>query len=66
LSFFPDPYFLSALRASTANEIADEERRIHTGMAADWADYRHRCGILIGLRKLDMIIDKLTEDKKGL
>jgi hypothetical protein len=61
-----DHNFAAALRGLVAEERVEEERRVSAGMAADWPDYRYRCGILAGLKKLETIIDRLTEDKKGL
>lgn len=45
-------------------EIREESGRLAKGMAADWADYKTRVGIILGLEKLKTIIDELTEDRK--
>lgn len=60
------PHFISNLREKVAEEIAGEQTRIAGGNAADWPDYRHRTGIIAGLRKLETIIDALIEDKGTL
>lgn len=58
------PHALDHLKARVADAIAEESTRVSKGGASDWPDYRHRVGILTGLRKLDDFITELTEDKE--
>lgn len=47
-----------------AVEIAEESNRVALGTAEDWPDYKKRTGIIEGLRKLDRIINDMTEDSR--
>ena len=43
---------------------AEEANRVVLGTADDWADYKHRAGIIEGLTRAARIINELIEDKR--
>jgi hypothetical protein len=53
--------FADKLLEKLAEEIREEEDRLATGQAADWADYKSRCGTLAGWRRVKDWINDLQE-----
>ena len=50
--------FPERLKDKVDEAIAESQKLLAIGMAADWSDYKERCGYLKGLRKArDMIVD---------
>lgn len=56
--------FADRLKEKITEEINDEQKRLATGMATDWADYKERCGLLKGLRRASDMIDDI-DDKEN-
>jgi len=57
-------HFAAILGERIAAAIEEESGHLMMGMAADWADYRHRAGMIAGMRNVERIIQELTEDKE--
>lgn len=53
--------FLEKLLEKLNEEIHEKEVQIANGLASDWADYQHRCGILVGWRHVKDWINELQE-----
>lgn len=53
--------FAERLKEKITEEIGEEQKRLATGMAADWPDYKERCGLLKGLKRASDMIDDIDD-----
>jgi hypothetical protein len=53
--------FPERLKDKVDEEIAEEHDRLAKGLAADWPDYKKRCGFVEGLKRARQIIVDLDE-----
>lgn len=60
----PPHNFTELLKEKISDEIKTQVDLLALGTAADWGDYQKRAGIINGLRRLERIINDITEDKK--
>jgi hypothetical protein len=55
------PHQLRTLRARLTKRYGDLVDAVGKGTATDWADYRHRCGVIAGLADAIVMLDATNE-----
>jgi hypothetical protein len=64
VSFYPTdhPALNIGSKSRIAAHMANMQVDLGSGLAADWADYRFRCGVIDGLKTAIAIIDEVMTE----
>lgn len=58
------PHVVRTLRKRLGEAINEKNIAIGSGIASDYADYRHRAGEISGLRAAIAICDEMTKEER--